>query len=116
MLSFSQILCRRPCFKACIRGGGSFPAIHGTVSFIKAFGGTLVVTELYNLPSPDGIYAMHIHSGAQCTGTDSAPFNDTGSHLNPGNQTHPFHMGDLPAVFSNNGFSWSAVYTDRFFS
>ncbi|MDE6425540.1 MAG: superoxide dismutase family protein [Ruminococcus sp.] len=115
MFSFSQILCRRPCCKACIRGDGNFPALHGTVSFIKAFSGTLVVTELYNLPSPHGVYAMHIHSGAECTGTDSDPFKNAGSHLNPDNQTHPFHMGDLPAVFSNDGFSWSAVYTDRFF-
>lgn len=114
MVSFSQILCRRPYCKACIRGGGKFPALYGTVSFIKAFCGTLIVTELYNLPTPDGVFAMHIHSGSQCTGTNSPPFDNAGSHLDPDNKTHPFHMGDLPAVFSNNGFSWSAVYTDRF--
>ncbi|MDE6671064.1 MAG: superoxide dismutase family protein [Ruminococcus sp.] len=115
MFSLSQILCCRPCCKACIRGNGNFPELHGTVSFIKASGGTVVVTELHNLPSPDGVYAMHIHNGTECTGTLSAPFDNTGSHLNLDNQTHPFHMGDLPAVFSNKGFSWNAVYTDRFF-
>ncbi|MDE6833649.1 MAG: superoxide dismutase family protein [Ruminococcus sp.] len=115
MFSFSQILNRKPCCKACIRGDRKFPELYGTVSFIKALCGTLVVTELHNLPSPEGVYAMHIHNGKKCTGNDSDPFSNAGSHLNPDDKTHPFHMGDLPAVFSCNGFSWSAVYTDRFF-
>lgn len=115
MFSFSQIICQRPCCKAIVHGDEKFPLLHGTVSFIKACHGTLVVTELYGLPTPNGVYAMHIHNGAECTGTESAPFDNVGSHLNPDNTTHPFHMGDLPAVFSNNGYAWSAVYTDRFY-
>lgn len=114
MFSFGQMLCRCPCCKAVIHGSEKYPDIHGTISFIKASGGTLVVTELSGLPSKDGVYAMHIHSGAECTGSQTAPFDNAGSHLNPDNSTHPFHMGDLPAVFSNNGCSWSAVYTNRF--
>lgn len=115
MFSFGQIICRRPCCKADIHGDKNFPSLHGTVSFIKACRGTLVITELYGLPSPDGVYAMHIHSGSECSGSEIAPFDNADSHLNPDNTTHPFHMGDLPAVFSNNGYAWSAVYTDRFF-
>jgi len=91
-----------------------FPDLYGTVSFISAYSGTLVVTEISGLPSADGVYAMHIHNGKECTGTQSDPFANAGSHLNPANTSHPFHMGDLPAIFSNGGYSWSAVYTNRF--
>lgn len=114
MFTFSQTLCRCPCCKAIIHGSEDFMRLHGTVSFIKAYGGTLVVTELSGLPSPDGVYAMHIHSGSECSGTETDHFSNAGVHLNPYNTQHPFHMGDLPAIFSNDGYSWSAVYTNRF--
>lgn len=29
-------------------------------------------------------------------------------------QNHPGHMGDLPSIFSNNGYAYMATYTDRF--
>lgn len=114
MFTFGQTLCRCPCCKAVIHGSENFPRLHGTVSFIKACGGTLVVTELSGLPEDKGIYAMHIHNGAECSGTPTDPFSNVGSHLNPENTSHPFHMGDFPAVFSNGGYSWSAVFTNRF--
>lgn len=114
MFTFGKALFRCPCCKAVIHGSEDFPRLHGTVSFIKAYGGTLVVTELSGLPSANGVYAMHIHSGAECSGTKTDPFENAGSHLNPDNAMHPFHMGDMPAIFSNDGYSWSAVYTKRF--
>lgn len=113
MFPVNRILCRCPCCKATVHGSEMFPDICGTVSFFSAYGGTLAVTEISGLPSADGVYAMHIHNGKECTGSQS-PFSDTGSHLNPADTTHPFHMGDLPAIFSNGGYSWSAVYTSRF--
>lgn len=114
MFPVNKILCRCPCCKAVIHGSEKFPCLNGTVSFFSAYGGTLVVTEISGLPKTDGVYAMHIHSGAECTGSTSDPFSDAGSHLNPDDNSHPFHMGDLPAIFSSGGYSWSAVYTNRF--
>lgn len=113
MISNSMLL-RCPCCKAIIHGSEKFPLLHGTVSFINARCGTLVITELYDLPSNDGLYAMHIHNGTECTGNHLDPFADSGLHLNLKNTNHPFHTGDLPTIFSNNGYSWSAVYTNRF--
>lgn len=109
-----QLLTQRPCCKAIIRGDSAHVQLHGTVSFLNAFCGTLVVTELFGLPSPNGIFAMHIHSGGSCTGTAADPFANAGAHLNLMNTEHPFHTGDLPALFSNDGYAWSTVFTSRF--
>ena len=74
----------------------------------------LVVTEIFNLPSKNGVFAIHIHNGKSCTGNENDPFAYAGSHLNFTDTEHLFHTGDLPALFSNCGYSWIAVYTNRF--
>ena len=61
---------------AMMHGSPQHPEIHGTVSFYRACGGSLVVAELYQLPSAHDIFAMHIHSGAPMpavTGNSSRP-------------------------------------------
>lgn len=77
----------------------------GTVSFYKTMGGTLVVAEMTGLPHT-GIFAFHIHAGSNCV--------DPGAHYNPQNRPHPWHAGDMPPLFSNHGYAWSAFLTDRF--
>ena len=109
-----KILLQRPCCTAFISGSESYKDVHGTVSFFKACTGSLVVAEIFNLPSENGVFAMHIHNGMSCTGNLDDPFADAGSHLNFTDEKHPFHTGDLPALFSNNGYAWNAVYTNRF--
>lgn len=42
------------------------------------------------------------------------PFADAMSHYNPGRCEHPYHAGDLPPLFGNNGFALCAFLTDRF--
>ncbi|MDE5853769.1 MAG: superoxide dismutase family protein, partial [Ruminococcus sp.] len=59
-------------------------------------------------------FAMHIHNGKSCTGKENNPFANAGSHLNFMDTEHPFHTGDLPVLFSNCGYSWTAVYANRF--
>jgi len=109
-----RLLLQCPCCKAVISGSSEYPKIHGTVSFFKACSGSLVIAEIFELPSDNGIFAIHIHNGKSCTGNSEDPFADSGSHLNLVNEEHPFHSGDLPALFSNNGYAWSAFYTNRF--
>ncbi|WP_455248770.1 superoxide dismutase family protein [Ruminococcus sp.] len=99
---------------AMLHGSPQHPEIHGTVSFYRACGGSLVVAELYQLPSAHGIFAMHIHSGASCTGTAQDAFADAGGHWELHPAEHPQHTGDLPALLSNDGYAWFAVYTNRF--
>lgn len=109
-----KLLLRCPCCTASIRGSRTYPTICGTVSFFQACNGSLVVAEIFHLPSQHGVFAMHIHDGSACTGNEADPFGNAGSHLNFTNTLHPFHVGDLPALFNNNGYAWNAVYTDRF--
>ncbi|MDE5770957.1 MAG: superoxide dismutase family protein [Ruminococcus sp.] len=110
----SRLLLQCPCRTAVISGSPKYPDIHGTVSFFKACNGSLVVAEIFNLPSENGVFAMHIHNGNTCNGNADDPFFYAGSHLNLKNEKHPFHTGDLPALFSNGGYAWTAVYTDHF--
>ncbi|MDE6666668.1 MAG: superoxide dismutase family protein [Ruminococcus sp.] len=109
-----RLLLQRPCSTAVICGSAEYPEIHGTVSFFKACNGSLVVAEIFNLPSANGVFAIHIHNGTECTGNADDPFANAGSHLNFTGTEHPFHTGDLPALFSNDGYSWVAFYTNRF--
>lgn len=41
-------------------------------------------------------------------------FAATGSHYDPGKQSHPRHAGDLPPLMSFGGRAYLAVMTDRF--
>ncbi|MDE5583174.1 MAG: superoxide dismutase family protein [Ruminococcus sp.] len=91
-----------------------YSQIHGTVSFFAVANGTVVMAEIFGLPSENGIFAVHIHNGTGCTGNALDPFADAKSHLNLKNNEHPFHTGDLMPLFSNNGYAWNAFYTDRF--
>ena len=102
-----------PAAVAKISGSDKYPGISGTVYLFNAPNGSIVLAEIYGLPN-NGFFAFHIHNGKSCTGNGSDPFADAGSHLNFTHSDHPLHTGDLPVLLSNNGYAWSAVYTDRF--
>lgn len=95
---------RWPGAVVCVRGDGN--NVLGTVRFYETPLGVLVRVEVDGLPSPNGIYAFHIHTGTDCA--------NPGTHYNPGKQPHPYHAGDLPPLFSANGRAFSVFLTDRF--
>jgi len=110
---------KKPAAMAVMKGSASYPNIRGTVSFYKTMRGTLVVSEIYGLPYKEGpcspeVYGFHIHEGNRCTGNAEDPFADAGEHYNPKHCPHPQHAGDLPPLFGNDGYAWSAVLTNRF--
>lgn len=117
---FSRLIGRyRPDAKAVLSGAPDYPEIRGTVSLHQTKSGVLVVAEVFGLPRGDEdcnrqIFAFHIHEGNSCTGNDEDSFADAGQHYNPGSCEHPHHAGDLPPLFGNDGYAWSAVLTDRF--
>ena len=45
---------------------------------------------------------------------ENEPFSDAGGHYSKVSAGHPFHSGDLPPLFGNDGYAWYAVLTDRF--
>lgn len=109
----------RPAAKAVLKGTADYPEINGLVSFHQTKQGVLVVTEVFGLPFKTGecnseIFAFHIHEGKSCSGTKEDPLANTGSHYNPNGCEHPQHAGDLPPLFGNEGYAWSAVLTNRF--
>ena len=117
MREFARILLNSPpAAHAWVQGDAAHRGLHGTVRFYPALGGTLVAAEIHGLPAkmPSGVFAFHIHDGKACRGNAEDPFAAAGSHFNPAGREHPYHAGDLPPLFSNNGFAFLAVYTGRF--
>lgn len=130
------LLFSNPKAYAWIRGTAEYPDIQGMVLFYDTGRGCIVSADFKGLPTEydlndeneslkneinndcknpfENIFAFHIHEGESCTGTLDDPLKDTGMHLNPDRCFHPFHMGDMPPLFSNNGKAWFSFYTDRF--
>lgn len=113
------VLRGRPQAAARITGSESYPEISGTVRFYQTNGGAIVWAEINGLPLPEHpcqerIFGFHIHKGTDCGGRMDDPFADAMSHYNPGGCEHPYHAGDLPPLFGNNGFALALFLTDRF--
>ncbi|MBQ8762355.1 MAG: superoxide dismutase family protein [Clostridia bacterium] len=97
--------------KARVTGSALYNKVWGDVLFYNLPQGVVVVTEMHNLPkTTTNIFAQHIHSGEICEGD----FESAKGHYNPLNQPHPNHAGDLPPLFSNDGYAFGAVLTNRF--
>lgn len=108
----------RPDAFAEVRGSKDYPELRGTVTFSQMQAGVLVTAQIYGLPIGEkcksGVFGFHIHSGSECSGNDSDPFADTDGHYDNSNCPHPYHAGDLPPLFSNRGYAYMTVFTDRF--
>lgn len=105
--------------KAEISGGKSYNTIKGNVYFEKQKNGVLVTTEITGLPTINGrcsgnVFGFHIHEGMSCSGNETDEFADAMMHYNPSNCLHPFHAGDLPPIFENDGYAYMSVLTNRF--
>lgn len=105
--------------KARLQGAGSGSCISGQATFRQCRRGVLVTVEVTGLPHHEGecqrdIFAMHIHSGAACTGNAGDPFADVGGHYDTEDCQHPNHAGDLPPLFGCCGYAYSSFLTDRF--
>ena len=115
----NTLLTREPTAIASIHGNRFFPAINGTALFYPFAAGTLIAVHVIGLPYKDSdcgksFYGFHIHEGRHCTGNETDPFSDTGSHYNPAGCLHPHHAGDLPALLGNNGEALTIFYANSF--
>lgn len=104
---------------AMLQGAPNYESINGIVRFYPAGAGVIVNAEVYGLPSDTApcapsIHGFHIHAGKSCTGNNTDPFANAGLHFNPSSCEHPEHAGDMPPLFSNNGFAWMLYYTEHF--
>lgn len=88
------------------------PKLRGTARFRQTRDGVLVNLTVCGLPEMEtGFFAVHIHAGTDCGGTD---FSGTGGHYDPQNLPHPRHAGDLPPLLGCHGKGMLCVLTDRF--
>lgn len=113
---FLQTLQQDPQAWARIRGSSAYPEVNGRVFFYQTKWGVLVAADIAGLPrqKEHGIFAFHIHAGEQCTGDEADPFRDALTHYNPDGAPHPYHAGDLPPLFANDGYAFQVLLTDRF--
>lgn len=125
--NLSERLPKQHYMEARIRGNSYAPYLSGTAKFFPWLNGTMVEIEIVNLPASTQPFAVHIHTGSSCRKED---FSDAGMHFSHASQaghtsadfdessevgeSHPAHKGDLPSVFSNNGYAYFATFTDRF--
>lgn len=112
---FSEV----PDATAYIKGSAKYPEVKGVAQMYQLPHGVLMVVEVMGLPTStenckEGIHALHIHEGKHCTGNATDPFADTGMHYNPKGCDHPFHAGDLPPLFENEGYAMTVFFTNRF--
>ncbi len=117
--TFTTILSQKPSALAMLKGSSKYPKIQGEVQFYPSKYGVLVLSQVFGLPSPSSgcsnpVFGFHIHSGESCTGNTSDPFADSLAHYNPKDCPHPHHAGDMPPLFGNNGYAFSAFVTNRF--
>ena len=103
---------------AHIRGSKEYPELHGCVVFTQTEKGVLVTAQIFGLPDNNeyktGVFAFHIHSGMSCIGNREDPFAGANVHYNPQGYPHPYHAGDLPPLFSNDGYAYMSFITNRF--
>lgn len=108
---------------ARIHGSYYAPNLYGDVYFFEVEGGTEIFAEIWGLPpyqpangrNPIGPFGFHIHQYGVCEIIDPMnPYESAGEHYNPTNQPHGNHDGDLPVLFSNNGYARMGVFTDKF--
>lgn len=79
----------------------------------------LVTADIYGLPTGEtgcdsGVFGFHIHEGEDCGSNGQEPFSNTKGHYNPGDCPHPYHAGDLPPLFENDGYAYMSFLTNRF--
>lgn len=118
-INISSILNHLPHAVALVQGGENYPKINGIVKFYQLRKGVMVTADVSGLPKRtkeclNPIFGFHIHTGTACCGNEDDPFADTLTHYNPDNRPHPYHAGDMPPLFGNNGNAYLAFLTDRF--
>lgn len=108
----------RPDAFAELRGSGDYPNLRGSVTFSQMQAGVLVTAQVYGLPEGGkcerGVFGFHIHEGGECSPQSGDAFSNAGGHYDNSDCPHPYHAGDLPPLFSNKGYAYMSVFTDRF--
>lgn len=100
-----------------VKGNAEENQIYGTVCFYPWANGTIVKLEIMGLPQNEknNFWGFHIHENGDCSDFESPnSFANAGEHWNAEQDLHSNHIGDLPLIYSNDGYSYMIYYTSRF--
>ena len=88
--------------------------LKGTVEFFPWATGSIIKLEIVGLPTGklNNFFGFHIHKNGICE--ENKNFETAGPHCDIGESMHPNHTGDLPMIYSNNGYAFMLYYTNRF--
>lgn len=101
---------------AVIKGDSEHEKLMGKVEFFPWSKGTIVKLEIMGLPKDIGennFFGFHIHDKGNCENPEMN-FPSVGEHYTKEEIMHPNHTGDLPMIYSNEGYSYMLYYTSRF--
>jgi len=97
-----------------IKGSYKHPDIFGVIEFYEFKKGVFLVWDINGLDfGQNSVHGFHIHDGTACGGIGSDPFAESGKHFDKSGNSHPYHSGDLPPLFANNGHAFGCVFTER---
>lgn len=99
---------------AYLKGGKENPKLKGTVEFFPWATGSIIKLEVLGLPTDNlnNFFGFHIHKVGKCD--ENVNFDSASSHFDIMQNAHPNHAGDLPMIYSNNGYAFMLYYTNRF--
>ena len=114
-VDFGKLFREKPSAVAIVNGSREYPEIHGIVRFYKVQSGVIVRSEFEGLPAGSGgcdspVFGFHIHRVGDCSQSFSRAKGHYGSESCP----HPYHAGDMPALFSASGRAVCVFLTNRF--
>lgn len=63
----------------------------------------------------NNFFGFHIHQIGECEQEkNKEAFISAGPHFDLEKNLHPNHNGDLPSIYSNNGYAYMEFFTNRF--
>ena len=101
---------------ANIKGDISNPNLNGIAYFKPFKDGVMIEIEINDLNSFNNyeIYKISINNGLDCDINNNGNFFNIKDIYNPSSLTEPYKNGNMPNLFSNNGYAYLKFYTTRF--
>lgn len=103
-------------YSSDIIGDISNPNLSGKAYFRPFKDGVMIEIEINNLNSLNNyeVYSISINDGLNCNLNNEGKFNNINNVYNPSNLIYPYKNGNMPDLFSNNGYAYLKFYTTRF--
>lgn len=114
MMNALKLANENPYAISYLKGNNDNLKLKGTVEFFPWATGSIIKLEVLGLPMDNlnNFFGFHIHEEGLCD--ENKNFETSGAHYDINMNMHPNHTGDLPMIYSNNGYAFMLYYTNRF--